>query len=79
VIFVTAPLLPRLQTATMANRTLKSVTYSEEGLPTSGWCSECGRLFSAPADASDNPEGATRDFYTAFAAHECSEDSSTRL
>jgi len=67
VIFITAPALLRDQIATMANRTLKDVTYSD-ALPISGRCSECGRLFSSPSDTTDDLGRATRDFYTAFAA-----------
>jgi hypothetical protein len=70
VIFITAPDSLGHQTATMADRTLKDTTYSD-GIPSSGRCSKCGQLFSAPPDAAANPEKATRDFYAAFRAHEC--------
>jgi hypothetical protein len=75
VIFITALLLLGRQTATMANRTLNDMTY-REGLPASGRCSKCGQLFSALSVGTDNPERVTRDFYTAFGAHECTEDTS---
>jgi hypothetical protein len=75
VILITAPALLGHQTATMANRTLKDMTYSE-GLPASGRCSECGRLFSALPDGTENSERVTRDFYSAFGAHECTEETS---
>jgi len=48
------------------------MTYSE-GVPTSGRCSRCGRLFTTLPDALADPGKATRDFYTAFGAHECSD------
>ena len=75
VILITAPVSLGHQTATMANRTLKDMTYTE-GLPASGRCSECGRLFSALPDDTENTERVTRDFYTTFAAHECTDESS---
>jgi hypothetical protein len=72
VTFITAPDSLGHQTAKMADRTLKDTTYNE-GIPTSARCSKCGQLFSAPPDATANPEKATRDFYAAFRAHECTD------
>ena len=71
VFFITAIVLVRYQNATMADRTLTNLLYSDEGIPTDGWCSKCGQLFLTPPVAMADPEKATRDFYTAFAAHKC--------
>ncbi len=59
------------QTATMAARTLTGLLYTHEGIPTHGQCNQCGQLFTTAPDAQADPEKATRDFYAAFAAHEC--------
>jgi hypothetical protein len=71
VLFITAIVLVRYQNATMADRTLTNLLYSDQGIPTHGWCNKCRQLFLTPPDAMVDPEKATRDFYTAFAAHEC--------
>ncbi len=55
----------------MADRTLTGLLYSREGIPTQGRCSSCGQTFSTTPDALADPEKATRDFYTAYAAHMC--------
>ena len=70
-ILVTAQFRNRPQTAAMADRTLTGLLYSREGIPTQGQCSGCGQTFTTIPDALADPEKATRDFYTAFAAHEC--------
>ena len=71
-IFIAAPILLGHQTATMVNRTLTDMTYSE-GVPMSGRCNKCGRLFTTQPDALAQPGDATRDFYAAFGAHECTD------
>ncbi len=55
----------------MVDRTLMDMTYSREGIPTRGRCSKCSQIFSNPPEAGTNPQKATRDFYAAFAAHQC--------
>jgi hypothetical protein len=55
----------------MADRTLTDLTYSREGIPTHGRCTQCCQIFSTSPEATANPEKATRDFYTAFTAHQC--------
>jgi hypothetical protein len=55
----------------MADRTLTDLTYTREGIPTRGRCTQCSQLFSTPPEARATPEQATRDFYAAFAAHQC--------
>jgi hypothetical protein len=54
----------------MANRTLTEMTYID-GAPAFGRCSACGRAFATPADTMADAEQAARDFYAAFASHEC--------
>jgi hypothetical protein len=55
----------------MADRTLTDLTYSRDGIPAHGRCTRCSQIFSTPPEATANPETATRDFYAAFAAHQC--------
>jgi ferredoxin len=55
----------------MADRTLTDLTYTRGAIPTRGRCSDCGKIFTTPLDAVANPEKATRDFYAAFAVHQC--------
>jgi hypothetical protein len=52
-------------------RTLIDLTYSGGAIPTQGQCSQCGQVFCTPLEALADPERATRDFYSAFAAHVC--------
>ena len=56
----------------MVVRTLTDMTYSE-AIPMSGRCSQCKQLFTTQPDALADPGDATRDFYIAFWAHECTE------
>lgn len=55
----------------MADRTLTDLTYTREGIPTHGRCTQCSQIFSTPPEARANAEKATRDFYAGFAAHKC--------
>jgi hypothetical protein len=55
----------------MADRTLTDLTYSPEGIPARARCTKCKQIFNTPPEAMCNPEKATRDFYAAFAAHQC--------
>jgi hypothetical protein len=51
-------------------RTLSDVTY-DDGTITSGKCSECGRVFTAPAVALAVFENSEWELVAAFGAHEC--------
>jgi hypothetical protein len=72
VLCITAPVFFWYQTPQMVDRTLTDMIY-HEGIPMSGRCSQCKRLFTTKLDALTYPGDATRDFYTAFRAHGCTD------
>jgi hypothetical protein len=53
------------------------MTYSKEGVPMSGQCGYCKKLFSTSVEAPSDTGKATQDFYTAFLQHECSDAKGT--
>jgi len=56
-----------------ALRILTEITYSKEGVPMSGQCGYCKKLFSTSVEALSDTGKATQNFYTAFIQHECSD------
>jgi hypothetical protein len=61
----------------MTLRTLRYMTCSE-GIPTPGWCSMCGHLFTTPADALADPQKAAWAFYNVFDRHKWVDEASAR-